>query len=610
MKFLTSGLVAALAISTALAGGGSTISTTGSSVVVNGSTILTFKTSSRGVSPEKLAAGVASRLSQSSGTVSVRPAGDDYIIRVGGSPVITVTRGEALARSVSRKVLAFTWAEELRRALKGAKSASESLTMCVGDVMPVPLNGEQGVKVTSSDERFLSIRRTETGFAAEALRPGTGFITINKGGSVRQLNFVNRVSAGRLPDQFEAQVTGRPAIPGTVRGAIEAALKRQTVFAPLAKLEYSVENVPSLGLGMTVNVPVRVNITAPGTVPRTGTVTVKVVNVGLIPQDESVLWYCNDPERVKEPGNLFAANLEAGKSARYLYHHINDSSTPLILRTLIVNDTDQEAVVALTPGDSAPDKDPVGAGMRAGDIFFRAVRTSSAEMLTIPARSSCPLTFRRLGPQDVISGLATIRLVSGPDRLMVRADAFPPLEVAPKWKPALTSPTPWREVGAQSLRDWDRTPFTLSDHIYPDPIRNEEWEYKVGGRMGVFRLGQKSIQRQDQAGRLDGNFGVTVNLDTTLTNPLDEPVEVEIAFETSAGYSGGLFFIDDRYVMTPKMLPKAQARIALYKLGPGVTKRFKISTLPLSGSSYPATLFARVVSDESPKVAVDLSNKR
>ncbi len=601
-----------MCLGAAVAGLARSVSSSGSAVFVDGNQVLTFKAASNGVSPEQLAAKAASKLSRASGKVAVRSSGDDYVIKVGGDTVVTVTRPEAVARGIDRKTLAYRWAGELQRVLGEAKrntsSSQNEIRLPVGDTTALQI--PTTVRLTSSDERFLSISKAGSTYYATALRPGSGFVTINNGASVRQISFVCRMTAAKLPDAYEAEVTGRPAIPGTVRGAIEAALKQQTKFSPLAKLEWSVDNVPALGAGLTVTVPVRVNITAPDTTPRSGTVSVKVTNITLVPQDENVLWYCNDPERVEKPGNLFGASLELGHSARYLYHHINDSAGPLILRSQIVNDTDTPAKIALTPGDSAPDYDPVGAGMRAGDLFMRAIRSASAEIIVIPPRSTCPISFRRLAPQAVISGLAAIRLIEGPERVLVRADAFPPYEVVAKWKPALSSSTPWREVGSPALNDWDKSSYTLSDHIYPDPIRTESWDYKVGGRMGVFRLGQKSIERQDNGGRLDGNFGVTVNLDTTLSNPTEETVNVEIAFETSAGYSGGLFFIDDVYLMTPKLLPKKQARIAFYKLAPGATKKVRITTMPLSGSSYPATLFARVATQESSAGVIDVSRTK
>jgi hypothetical protein len=473
------------------------------------------------------------------------------------------------------------------------------LRLGVGEVQEITISGGSDWRVTSSDPMQVEVRTTESGFIAKAKRPGEGFITTTLNGTTKQINYVIRHFAAVFPEQLTATVNGRPALPGTVKGAVEAALKRQTSFAPLATMNYSIDYLPNLGSGMVLSVPVKVKITAPGTIERTGIVTVKVTNLGVTQTQEEALWYCNDPEKVEKPGNLFAAELEPSRAVRMLYHHINEAGKGMIVRTLIMNDSDEPAQVFLTPGDSAPDFDPVGAGMKAGDRFFRAQQTGSSEVITIPPKSSLPISFRRLAPRQVISGLCSIRHFSGNEKLLIRTDAFPSVEVEPRWKAALSSSTPWREVGAQLIQPWDKLEYTLSDHIYPNPYQREELNYRVGDRFATFRLGQKAIGRADQGGRLDGNFGVSHLIELNVSNPLKETATVEVAFETSAGYSGGIFLVDDRYLVTPKMLPKVQARISKVQLRPGESRKIRIQTLPLSGSSYPATLFVRPVLQNS-----------
>lgn len=473
--------------------------------------------------------------------------------------------------------------------------SSNGLRLGVGQVQEVTISGGSGWRVTSSDPMQIEVQTTETGFVAKAKRPGEGFITASVNGTTKQINYVIKHFAAVFPEQLTATVNGRPALPGTVKGAVEAALKRQTSFAPLATMNYRIDYLPNLGSGMVLSVPVKIKITAPGTIEKSGTVTVKVTNLGVTQTKEEALWYCNDPEKVEKPGNLFAAELEPAKAVRMLYHHINEAGKGMIVRTLVMNESEEAAQIFVTPGDSAPDFDPVGAGMKAGDRFFRAQLTGSSEVITIPPKSSIPISFRRLAPRQVISGLCSMRHFSGTSKLLIRTDAFPSVEVEPRWKAAMASATPWREVGAQIIQPWDRLEYTLSDHIYPNPYQQEELNYKVGGRFATFRLGQKAIGRADQGGRLDGNFGVSYLIDLNVSNPLKEAATVEVAFETSAGYSGGIFLVDDSYLITPKMLPKVQARIAKVQLQPGESRRLKIQTLPLSGSSYPATLFVRPV---------------
>ena len=488
---------------------------------------------------------------------------------------------------------------------------SNGLRLGIGDLSNVWVGGDlSGAKIESSDPMILEVSKIQQGFEAKALRPGSGFISITGKKGVKRIDFIVKPYAAKIPDQVTAIVSGRPAIPGTVQGAVEAAIKQELQFAPLAKMAIKFAHVPALGSGLTLNVPVTVSVYAPGTMPKTGKLTVKVTNVGLTAKSEDALWYSNDPERITKKGGLFAAELEPTKSARLLYHHINETGRPVIVRTIIMNDADTEATVCITPGDSAPTMDPVGAGLRAGDLFLRAWVNDSGEVITLPPHTCLPVSCRRLKPKSVISGLCAIRHVYGDSKVVVRTDTFGLDDLEPRWAALLASSTPWREVGPMPIRSWDKSPYNVSEHIYPIPYQSESAAYTVGGRFSVIRLGQKSIERLDNAGRLDGNFGVIYDIGATISNPQKVPTDVELVFEPSAGYSGGIFFIDDRYVITPKIMPKSEARIAKYHLFPGQTRKIKILTMPLSGSSYPATIFVRLIGSGSTSDIIDLSKNR
>ena len=485
---------------------------------------------------------------------------------------------------------------------------SEAIHLGVGDSSAVGFpEGLATMSVTSSDPLILAVKKSGSGMIATGLRPGAGFITIHGKSKNKKIDFSVKPYAAIIPGLITATVSGKPAISGTIQGSIESSLKHQLHFAPLAHMSLKFSNVTCLGPGMSIGVPVKVLISAPGTIPRSGMLTVRVNNIGLMPRDEDVLWYCNDPERITKKENLFAAELDPDRSARLLYHHINDSSRMMVVRTLIINNSDSDVKVCLTPGDSAPTMDPVSAGLRAADLFLRAWISESGEVISLPAHSCIPVSCRKLRPKAVISGICAIRHVEGTSKILVRTDAMGMDDLEPRWLATLNSSTPWREVGAMPLRSWDTTEYLISEHIYPTPYRSETAAFSVGGRFSITRLGQKSILRQDSSGRLDGNFGVVYDITATIFNPQNVGAEVELAFEPSAGYSGGIFFIDNRYVITPKILPKSEARIARYHLAPGETKKFKVLTMPLSGSSYPATLFIRMVGSGSSSDIIDLT---
>ena len=145
------------------------------------------------------------------------------------------------------------------------------------------------------------------------------------------------------------------------------------------------------------------------------------------------------------------------------------------------------------------------------------------------------------------------------------------------------------------MNDYDRAPYEPSQHVFPSPYRDEAVAYRVGDRFGVCRLGQKPLSSQDDQQRLDGNFGVIYRIRASISNPTALPTDVEVMFEASAGYSGGLFIVNGDFVSTPILQPKDETRIGKFHLSPGAKQSFLITTLPLSGGSYPATITLRPV---------------
>ncbi len=97
-----------------------------------------------------------------------------------------------------------------------------------------------------------------------AKRPGEGYITVTVNGNTQRVNYWVKHYAAVFPESLLASVNGKPALPGAVRGAVEAALKQQTSFAPMASMKFTLDYVPNLGAGVVLNVPVRIRVTAPG----------------------------------------------------------------------------------------------------------------------------------------------------------------------------------------------------------------------------------------------------------------------------------------------------------------------------------------------------------
>jgi hypothetical protein len=124
------------------------------------------------------------------------------------------------------------------------------------------------------------------------------------------------------------------------------------------------------------------------------------------------------------------------------------------------------------------------------------------------------------------------------------------------------------------------------------PFKTEKVNYSIGGRFAFIRLGQKPIPGQDGR-KLEGNFGVFYNIEALIDNPLSEATEVDVVFEASAGYSGAIFVVNGEIKRIPTVLSKEEALVYRVKLNPGEQRTLNLLTVPLSGSSYPATLVLR-----------------
>jgi hypothetical protein len=525
---------------------------------------------------------------------------NNYVqILSGDEPILTVTPGEARAQRQSAEDLATTWLNNLRKAL------ALPAIQITKDHLKLPVTGRSQVQVLGSEVNVADIQNSapavveaskENGtISLRARAIGTATITVKGETSSDTLEVDVLPYAATLPQTVEVTVTGDPASAETVEGAVEGALATRLHAERGAELDYRLQRMVALPMeGSTVlTVPLRVS--APDAFPAEGKATVVVRNAPVSFKAEGELWYCNDPETIRAAGNLFASILKPRTPARMLYHHVNETGYPLAVRVIAVNEAAVPAQLLLIPGDSPPEKNPVLAGYKAGDQFLRNWISYSGEIVTIPPRSELPISMRRLYPGQTMSGLCYLRLMpGGPGQLLVRTDAMSPDAFDESMRGAFGSSTPWRVIGAQPIDDRFR-PATLSRDIYPEPFKVQDVLYRVGGRYGFVRIGQKPIARADNQESLEGNFGVTYTIRAKVVNPTAEPVDVEVIFESSAGYTGALFVVNGTIVRIPLLQPKEESVITKLRLEPGEDRSLTILTIPLSGGSYPATVTIRPV---------------
>lgn len=590
-------LIATLLLAVAsLSASAASVRVSGASVYVNEVLILTLKAGRN----EARAANVADSFRKLSPNSELTVEGDSKSYRIldGDRVVITVARLEAKAQGTTVAALASQWLSNLRRALNTAPIAvpTDTLKIPIGKPQVLEVSGSELGKtvVATTDDKVATAKLGSGKLTIVGKAFGDVVISLTAGSFVKTLSVRVLPVAASLPQSFILGVTGDPASEETVRGAVETALWARFASIPGSEASFRLPTIGEIGPEQSKTFPINVKVSGPDAFPAEGQVQVTIVNEPYAYKAEADLWYCNDPENVTRFQNLFAAELSSNQPVRFLYHHYDAMPASMIVSAQIVNDSAKTARVLLIPGDKR-DRNPVLAGLLAGDQLLRNWVRYSGEIVSIPPRTSLPFAMRRLSPQETISGLAYLRLLTGgPEKVLVRVDSIPNDVFDAKTEAALQTSAPWRRLPPQPLSTMERAKPKLSAHVYPTPFKTEEVDYTVGGRYGFVRIGQKPIPRPDGKG-LDGNFGVFYTVDGKIDNPLSDPVDVEVVFEASAGYSGALFILNGEVRRTPLLQPKEEAQIAKYRLLPGEKKEFTFMTVPLSGSSYPATIVVRPV---------------
>ncbi|MFN8218693.1 MAG: hypothetical protein U0S12_00995 [Fimbriimonadales bacterium] len=576
----------------------------GGNVYVNEVLVASFS-GARGAARAQALAAAVTPLSRG-GSIRVIAKKRSAKLVCGSQVALTLTRDVAAAYGSTPAGLANSLAAKLRSAvdLPPIKLERTSVQLGSSGVVSMKLVGSAVRKavVEVEDGSIASAVKGQGTLTVYAKTFGSTNVVVGYGDAIASLAVKVSPASAMFPQTVSAMVSGSPASISTVRSAISGAIYNQLRTRPEANLTFRLPPLGQLGSGGTTNVPVKVMVSAPDCLPAEGVVNVQVRNLGLGQVQEGELWYCNDPENVKGPGLLFSAELKKSSPARVLYHHYNASPGGLFIDVTAINDTDKPAHILVMPGDGKPDKNPVLAGAEAGEQFVRSWLIGSGEVLTIPPRSTIPLAMGRLAPRETMSGLCYLRLLDdSPDQISVVAAAKAPFGLDARWALANESSAPWRYVGPQRISGLTPKVSVYSDHIYPNPFKTEEVTYQVGGRYAFVRIGEKAIPRFDNRAELSGNFGVMYTIKAKVENPSDLPVDIEMCFEASAGYSGGIFVVNGELKRTPLIQPKSEVPFAKVRLDPGAVKTYTILTVPLSGSSYPATLTIRPTETALPR---------
>jgi hypothetical protein len=582
--------------------GATTAFAEGADLFVNGMVVVHFQKSLGSSSPSERASEAARNLKHLPywGSIVVRGEGDLRTVSIGVDNVYTVSQDDAADLHTTLSGLATALAAKLQQAmdLPPLRVSDNFVQIGVGHSRVITVIGTMASQATaaSADKTVATVTKVGGGFSIKGLTLGSTIVSVSCGIQQENVQVTVEPMAASLPQTLQVMVAGAPATAETVKGACLGAVKTRLQSLPNAIVEFTAPTFSPLEQDKTASYAIPVSATAVNGVATKGIVTVNVENVGEIRKPDDFLWYSNKPENVKQFQSLFSSNLQLGTAVRLLYHHLNGTTEDMYLRVEAVNESKVPAQISIVPGDNT-DMDPVAAGIAAGCQFFRNWMTANAEIVTIPPESVMPISFRRLSPGETSSGLCGLRLLSGPNSVLVRTDSLPPLQLDDKWANVIFTSQPWHEVAPHPLNMYDNIPSQINNHIYAHPYQEDTLNYAVGGKYGYARVGEKPIAQVDRTGSLDGNYGVFDTIQVNLTNPTATPAEVELIFVASAGYAGAVFLVNGQFQLIRQIRPEGTAKIGQYHLDAGQSVAVSLVTLPLSGSSYPITIIARAISD-------------
>ena len=604
-------------------------------VYVNDMLVIRLRTTSGSFGPFRRAEIAAARLNSAIGggltpnDILVDTKTDPVAPRLKGAGqiIVSVDKTEARASGSAPAAIVRGWASSLRSALsiRGITASDTDILVPLGESRALRLSGAakgilnigslSGAATLPGDIPVSDIPEpqptprpnpivalstdsaNENLITLQGLAIGRETLTFERDGATVSVTVRVQPYAGQFNTPQTVIVTGRGvAIERVARYATAAALRSATVTpGGVARVQTdSVSVAMPLAPGAQSTVTVPVTLTGPEMIPVSRTVSVPLRNESLpaVPTDN--LMYSNDPERVTRFGTLFTARLPvlsptAPSATRLLFHHQSALSQDAWFSVELMNDSDLPATVQVVGGGSGPVRDTVWVGFRAASDFFRDYLADAGMIVEIPAKSRLSLLSTRLPAGMTVSGLMQIRPLTG-SLPLVRVSADQPGDARTQseaWQPSPILPNEFAP-GSSTLA------YPLSEHIYPQPIKQIETRYEIGGNWAFVGLGRDPLgATQNVERKLYGNYGVWYEITATVHNPTDKPAKARAVFVPSAGLAGGVFLVDGKYVEVPQTnLPK-EPLLASYTLAPGETRVIKITTLPLSGSNYPARIVIR-----------------
>lgn len=561
-------------------------------LVINGQAAVRFQAANGMLSPleraqithQRLAALVAANLDPK----TIFAAGDARSAKVcaGDQILCRVTIKDAKQQGATAIALAQSWAQGMRDLLlmPPVTVNPTEITIPLGENRQVEIGGAATgpiyAKIDNADIADAVAAVNTRTITVTAKQLGKALVDVSVQGERAQLVVYVKKYAGKLPGIAVGQVTGNPCPASLVCYTARQAVAQAAALEPNASLEVGGMKCPSQSLppGKSRQLKVDVRISGPDYISVSAKASAEVRNVVLPREDPGELFYSNNPESITKFQSLFAGKLSLDKPVRLLYHHQNDMGKRVHLIVELVNPNDTIAKIRVIRGIASPSKDTIVIGHTAGCAFLKDCTGDVSVIESIPPQSRLVLVSDMLDHKDTSSGIIEMRQMEGQNAYLRVTAAEPFVD----------------NVSAGSIAHApDVTALRLSDQIYPTPIKAMDVEYMVGSHWAFIPLGKHALTDSTQQKQLYGNYGVTYNIKVKVINPTDQAKKISFVFDPTAGPASAAFFIDGKLASVRYAQPPDEITLKWFMLNPGETKECHVTTVPLAGSNYPATLIVK-----------------
>jgi hypothetical protein len=411
------------------------------------------------------------------------------------------------------------------------------------------------------------------------VKVGTTTVTVTDlRGVTRDVPVRVAYAAGTVTDEITLRVTGNPASSDFLREAIERAVERASTARPGATVDVVAETIPVRGdlkIDNRTQVDVQVRITGEGFLNVNGTTHVVVENTALPSIQPARLLVSDYPERLTANGVLFTAHLDRTQAQRFLYYHYNPGTEParrILLKAR--NSSNAPALVQVIDGSAGPGTNEMEVGHLSTKRFLVHEARNEGAVIAIPPNTTMNLVDYPLPPQNIVSAILQLRLVSGDplDLTLVAQDAKAPLDQSVDTTQLLAG-------GAPHARG-----------VYPVPTFFFERTYDVDGADLDIPIGQLPLPNLRQGEALSGDYGVEQDMKVVIVNMTRGPRSIALYANPRGGRATGTFLIDDTLVQAHALAAFSRFKIWQETINPGTFRRIHIITMPEGGSSYPLRL--------------------